>query len=312
MCKQVWTKDTIRSIKAILRLFESNSVEGNYDSLVVFDGENDDGAGITFGAEQTTENGGGLFKLLKLYEDLEGFYSLLLKPFLENLYDGEDRSKKDNLTYNTKFREILIKAARKDPIMKSAQDLFFEQHYLVPAFDLFDQYSFKLPLTAAIIYDTCIHSGPGDYLAEEPEKWGAALLLWRFDENRTTPDLPGLEDDETMCGVGGLVPEDEGEIEPWTDQDFENAEKNFIKDYVLDRLKWLETHKKKSVRMTTYRMHSFLKLISDDKWDLDLDFELHRSKTGKRLKRPKLITSENIKNLQVVDQSLLERLDLAE
>lgn len=305
-----WTFQQIQAIKAILRMYETNSITGHHDLLVVLD----DGAGITFGVEQTTENSGGLHRLLTRYLGKKNaLYKAGLEPFMDRLFDGKNSKLKFGLTNNAEFKQLLVKAARHDPLMRAAQERHFEKNFLHPALELAAQYSMTLPLSLAVIYDSCIHSGPGDWKAEVPKKWGAALLMWNYDakhpdNDKEQQDLPDTAEDETMCGAGGCVADMEGDPLPWSDQQWEDAEKEWIKGYVLDRLEWLAGHKRQAVRQTTYRMHAFLKLMEDDKWDLDLPFELHRSKTGKRYKRPPVITADKIAPIQVVSKAVLDHL----
>ncbi|NBX23856.1 MAG: hypothetical protein EBR52_07065 [Microbacteriaceae bacterium] len=48
-----------------------------------------------------------------------------------------------------------------DPVMHRAQDEVFAEHYFTPAVNIANQVGAVHALTALIIYDTCIHSGPG-------------------------------------------------------------------------------------------------------------------------------------------------------
>jgi chitosanase len=55
----------------------------------------------------------------------------------------------------------LLKKAGQDPIMQKAQDQIFDEGYWNPAVSQSEAMGLVLPLSYAIVYDTCIHSGPG-------------------------------------------------------------------------------------------------------------------------------------------------------
>jgi chitosanase len=55
----------------------------------------------------------------------------------------------------------LLKEAGKDPVMQSAQDQVFDEVYWRPAVNIAEAAGLKTALGHLVIYDTCIHSGPG-------------------------------------------------------------------------------------------------------------------------------------------------------
>jgi hypothetical protein len=57
------------------------------------------------------------------------------------------------------FKNLLIQAAREDPIMCIAQDGFFDAEYYSQAYRFFEQNQFMLSLSLLVIYDSYIHSG---------------------------------------------------------------------------------------------------------------------------------------------------------
>jgi len=119
-----------KAIKAVLNMIETGEPVGKYDLLVILD----DGAGITFGKTQTTENGGGLYILLNKYIELKGKYANNFGQFIPHLYyRGGPSSRKFQLTNNQTFKNTLVMAARNDIIMRRAQDVFFDENYYNPA-----------------------------------------------------------------------------------------------------------------------------------------------------------------------------------
>ena len=57
------------------------------------------------------------------------------------------------------FLDLLKDAGKNDPIMRKAQDDFFDKRYFQPAMKWADNNGFTLPLSALVIYDSFIHSG---------------------------------------------------------------------------------------------------------------------------------------------------------
>lgn len=138
-------------IQQIVNVFETSSIEGKYDALVVLkDGKNDTRQ-ITYGRSQTTEQG-NLKALIDMYITREGVFANDLKPF---------RSKigKEPLADDATFKNVLRKAAREDSLMRNVQDEFFDIFYYTPALNFFISLDLILPLSLLVVYDSFIHSG---------------------------------------------------------------------------------------------------------------------------------------------------------
>lgn len=138
-------------IERVVNVFETGSPEGEYDVLVVLaDGKNRTRQ-ITYGRSQTTEQG-NLKKLLQRYIQNSGSFSAQAAPYIEQLG-------KVPLADDAAFKDMLIHAARQDPIMRITQDEFFDTEYYARALQFFEQNQFTLPLSLLVIYDSYIHSG---------------------------------------------------------------------------------------------------------------------------------------------------------
>jgi chitosanase len=138
-------------LEKVINVFESGSTAGNYAAMAIFaDGPNDIRQ-ITFGRSQTTEYG-NLRELIQKYVAANGLYSKKLKPYV-------DKIGKTALTDDAVFKDLLKKAGREDPLMKKAQDEFFEVRYYQPAIKWAKDNGFILPLSGLVIYDSFIHSG---------------------------------------------------------------------------------------------------------------------------------------------------------
>jgi chitosanase len=140
-----------RTIEQVINAFETGSVSGDYANISVYaDGPNNVRQ-ITYGRSQTTEFG-KLRDLIAMYIDGGGQFADRLRPFLEQL--GQQPLADDD-----ELKQLLQRAATEDPLMRSAQDRFFEQFYLRPALGWADQNGFVLPLSGLVVYDSFIHSG---------------------------------------------------------------------------------------------------------------------------------------------------------
>jgi hypothetical protein len=67
----------------------------------------------------------------------------------------------------------LLKVAGADPVMHEAQDEVFDVNYFLPAVNHAKDIGLTTALGLLVIYDTCIHSGPGrvgTHRAAFPEK----------------------------------------------------------------------------------------------------------------------------------------------
>ena len=145
------TPEIKNKIQQIVNVFETGKPEGRYELLVVMN----DGPGgkpqITYGRSQTTEYG-NLKSLLQLYAGKSGTYASDLQAFIPLIGNTP-------LHNNTGFKKLLRDAGYNDPVMKTAQDEFFDTTYYQPALKFFNTNEFLLPLSLLVIYDSYIHSG---------------------------------------------------------------------------------------------------------------------------------------------------------
>ncbi len=138
-------------ILKIINVFETGKPEGKYDSVVRYkDGPNRIRQ-ITYGRSQTTEYG-NLKRLLEKYVSMNGTYSSSFKPYI-------DKVGKNALTDDKEFIRLLKISAREDAVMCKCQDDFFDLYYYEPAYNWFNGFGFKDPLSLLVIYDSFIHSG---------------------------------------------------------------------------------------------------------------------------------------------------------
>ena len=138
-------------VQRVLNAAETGTPDGAYhDVTILRDGK----AGtrqITYGKSQTTEQG-NLAKLIRLYCDKGGKYAAQFQPYHPAI--GVKPLVNDSV-----FKDLLRRAGKEDPVMKQAQDEFFDEVYWQPAFEWFNKNGFTLPLSMLVIYDSYIHSG---------------------------------------------------------------------------------------------------------------------------------------------------------
>lgn len=167
------TPDQKRAIDSILSIFETGRVPtpAAYQTCTILS----DGAGVSYGKHQSTDAGGTLDKIVALYIQRGGKHGEELKQFVPKLANNES-AKVDpkNPPSWAKYLMGVLKEAGKDPVMQQCQDEMFDACYWIPALGHTSQMGIQSVLGHLIVYDTCIHSGPG----------GVAVIRSRF------PQLP--------------------------------------------------------------------------------------------------------------------------
>ena len=114
-----------RLIERVINVFETSTPDGNYSAIAIFHDGPHDIRQITYGRSQTTEYG-NLRKLVERYVAANGLFSAALQPFAGLVGSTP-------LTDNATFKDFLRKAGKQDPLMRQAQDKFFEDIYFRPA-----------------------------------------------------------------------------------------------------------------------------------------------------------------------------------
>lgn len=141
-----------RTAQAIVNIFETGHVAGDYGSVTLLKG---DAGHLTYGRSQTTLASGNLFLLIKAYcERVDALYAAQLKPFLSKLA-ACDVSLDTDMT----LREALKEAGHHDPAMKAEQDRFFDSQYFDPASRTATSRGIATPLGMTVVYDSFIQGG---------------------------------------------------------------------------------------------------------------------------------------------------------
>jgi chitosanase len=154
------TKEQKYVIDSVLSIFETGRIPSkeSYQTCTILS----DGAGISYGKHQATDRAGSLDKIVQLYVDKRGALSSELQPYMQRLAQNETAKvdPKKPPMWAQKLIEIL-KRAGAEPLMQECQDEVFDSGYWIPAMGHFQNIGLKTALGALVVYDTCIHSGPG-------------------------------------------------------------------------------------------------------------------------------------------------------
>jgi chitosanase len=174
-----------KTAKAIVNVFETGRVRGNYGSVTLLPG---DSGHLTYGRSQTTLSTGNLFLLIHGYCNAPAAaFARELEPFLPRLLQPDL-----TLDVDAPFRDLL-RLAGDDPVMQQEQDRFFDAHYFDPACRLAAARGLQTALGQAVVYDSVVHGsfkmvaarvgkpiGKGDGALTE-QQWTTAYV----DERRT-------------------------------------------------------------------------------------------------------------------------------
>jgi chitosanase len=143
------TDTQARSAKAIVNIFETGEVLGDYGRVTLIPG---DTGHLTYGRSQTTLASGLLHDLLEQYCGNAGArFGGRLRPFLARTA-GRDLSLDDDEGFHNNLR-----AAADDPVMRETQDVFFDSAYWRPALKAAADAGLTLPLAVAVAYDGRVH-----------------------------------------------------------------------------------------------------------------------------------------------------------
>jgi chitosanase len=145
--------------KAIVNIFETGRLLGNYGSVVV---DPKDPGHLTYGRSQTTLASGNLYTLIASYCGAPGaLFTSQLQPYLDRL-----QARDLTLDGDMDLRSVLQQAGN-DPTMHQVQDRFFDSVYWVPAnrlaanIRLSDQTGLTTSLGITTVYDSVVHGSFG-------------------------------------------------------------------------------------------------------------------------------------------------------
>lgn len=147
-------------IDCIISIFETGRIPevASYSTCTILK----DGAGVSYGKHQSTDRAGSLDKIVNRYISSGGTLASKLVPFVPRLAKNETTTIRPDAIPQWGVELInLLKEAGRDPKMWEAQDTVFDEDYWLPATRHAAAIGLKTALGYAVVYDTCIHSGPG-------------------------------------------------------------------------------------------------------------------------------------------------------
>jgi len=168
-----YTQDQKRAIDSILAIFETGKIPtaASYATCTILA----DGAGISYGKHQCTDKAGSLDLVVKAYIKKGGKHAKELEACLPLLASNASTKVPPKGPWGPEVTGLvsLLKVAGADPVMHEAQDEVFDVNYFLPAVNHAKDIGLTTALGLLVIYDTCIHSGPGrvgTHRAAFPEK----------------------------------------------------------------------------------------------------------------------------------------------
>ena len=167
------------TIKAIVNLFETGEVLGDYGQVTLIAG---DTGHLTFGRSQTTLGSGNLDLLLQEYCGNAG------ARFGRRLTEAlpQAKAKDTALDGDLKLHNVL-RASADDPVMRDVQDTFFDKTYFDPAMKTAEGARIFTPLGKAVVYDSRVHGAwklVRDRVDGTPETVGEREWIHRYVEAR--------------------------------------------------------------------------------------------------------------------------------
>ena len=138
-----------KTAQAIVNIFETGSVHGDYGQVTV---QRNDAGHLTYGRSQATLASGNLHLLVKSYCEAPGaLFAGDLDTYLDKL------AARDLALDNDAILRNILHDAGGDPVMHDVQNQFFDRVYWNPAAQSSANLNFTEALSAAVVYDSCIH-----------------------------------------------------------------------------------------------------------------------------------------------------------
>lgn len=176
------TPEQKRTCKRIVGVFETGRPDPDYGACTILR----DGAGISYGAHQATDGADSLDAILLRALDLGISRADEVRVALSLMQADASTRYSSISAAPAEIRQAvtLLRALGSDPVMQRAQEEVFEANYWIPAQRQAEEMGLRTPLAWAVVYDTCIHSGPGGVarvrarFPELPPARGGAEAAW--------------------------------------------------------------------------------------------------------------------------------------
>jgi chitosanase len=135
--------------KAIVNVFETGTVGGDYGQVSVLPG---DTGRLSYGRAQASLGSGNLHLLVERYCATVGArYGARLRAWLPALAARNAAADGDTKLHN------LLRACADDPVMRDVQDAFFDELFWEPALRAAARLGLRSPLATAVVYDSWVH-----------------------------------------------------------------------------------------------------------------------------------------------------------
>ena len=142
-----------QTAQAIVRLFETSTVRGDYGQVTVIPG---DTGHLSYGLFQATLGSGNLHLLVRDYCASPGArFASTLNAYVARL------EQRDVALDNDGHLKNLLRACADDAVMRDTQDAFFETGYWVPASRMADKLGIATPLGLAVVFDGFVQGSFG-------------------------------------------------------------------------------------------------------------------------------------------------------
>lgn len=143
------TPPQARTAQAIVNLFETGHVLGDYGQVTVLDG---DPGRLTYGRSQTTLGSGKLSELLEAYAGNPGArFGRAIAGWMPAITAAGAALDSDRRLHN------LLRACADDPVMRETQDRFFDENFWQPAVRAASKLGIQTALGTAVVYDSFVH-----------------------------------------------------------------------------------------------------------------------------------------------------------
>ncbi len=178
------------TIQAIVNVFETGRVTGNYGAVTVIPG---DLGHLSYGRSQVSLGSGNLNLMLAQYCTSENtMFGSALAPYLPRFAAKDTTLDTDQTVHD------LLKSAGADPVMRAVQDSYFDAHYFTPAIQSAQSLGLSTVLAQGLAYDGCIQGGWFSLIQKLPKvaEVGEAGWAQQYIEARRTwllackPPLP--------------------------------------------------------------------------------------------------------------------------
>ncbi|QWT21672.1 peptidoglycan-binding protein [Bacillus sp. NP157] len=147
------TELQLRTISAIVNVFETSSVVGHY-SAVTFN--HADAGHLSYGRAQASLASGSLGRLLQAYvANAAATFGKTFAPYVPRALAV------DTALDHDMFFQNLLRAVADDKAMRDTQDDFFAKNYLMPAVQTATRAGITTPLGMALAYDAYVQGGWG-------------------------------------------------------------------------------------------------------------------------------------------------------